>query len=79
MTSTLYMEFQSCGLLKALVSILGNLMDSSNRAFIALVTRMRIAWGSSEAAMRSSSGEGRKRGSEGECVRFLASAVETRS
>jgi hypothetical protein len=70
------MGFQGCDLPKALVSILKNLRYSSNRAFVALITRMRFVWGFSEAAMSSRPRKGRKRGNDRACVRFLAVAME---
>lgn len=68
----LEVKFESRELLKALVSILKTLRESSDQGYIALSEAMRLAWAFSEAAVSAGNISAREWRSDRTYIRFLA-------
>jgi hypothetical protein len=65
-------KLQSPELLKALVSVLKSLRQTCDRAGVAFIRAMRLAWAISEAAVRWGNPEARHWRNDQEFIRFLA-------
>ena len=71
-------KLQSRELLRALVSVLKALRQTCDKAGIAFVGAMRLAWAYSEAAVGWGNAKAREWRNDGNYIRFLASGLEVR-
>jgi hypothetical protein len=69
---TLRVKFHSHDLLKALVSVLKNLMETCDRGHMALMKAMETAWAFSEAAVSAGNRRAREWRSDWSYIKFLA-------
>ena len=70
-------KLRSHDLLKALVSVLRNLRERSDRSFGAFLRATKIAWAFSEAAVRSGNEAAREWRSNLDYIRFLQMMTES--
>jgi hypothetical protein len=71
-------KLQSPELLKALVSVLKRLRETCDRAGVAFVRAMRLAWAISDAAFGWGNKEARAWRNDQDYIRFLAITLESR-
>jgi len=72
-------KLQGRELLKALVSVLKSLWETCDRAGVAFVKAMNLAWAISEAAVKWGNTEARKWRNDVSFVRFLAISIDSGS
>ena len=72
----LEVKLQSFDLLRALVSVLKDLKETSDRGGMAFVKAMGLVWGISEAAASWGNAEARKWRNDLNYIRFLAKGVK---
>ena len=72
----LNVKLQSHDLLKALVSVLKHLRQTCDRAGIAFVRAIKLAWAISDAAVEWGNQEARKWRNDQEYIKFLAVSLE---